>query len=54
MVVMAAITVVATAFARETYHEDVGEPELRREPTGRFVRKERTAADRDRETIEVR
>jgi metabolite-proton symporter len=39
MVAMSAITVVATLFARETYREDIGEPETR-QPAGRFVRKE--------------
>jgi len=43
MVVMSAITVVATLFARETYQEDIGEPE--RPPTERFVRK--PAAERE-------
>ena len=44
MMVMSAITVVATLFARETYQEDIGEPEVR-QPTGRFVRKETPAAE---------
>ncbi len=38
MALMAAITVVATLFARETYLEDIGD-ETTGEPTGRFVRK---------------
>ena len=41
---MSAITVVATLFARETYQEDIGEPEAR-QATGRFVRKETPAAE---------
>ena len=44
MMVMSAITVVAALFARETYQEDIGEPEVR-QPTGRFVRK--PAAERE-------
>src|SRR5215207_2267643 len=38
MAAMALITVIATYYARETYLQDLGES--RREPTGRFVRKE--------------
>jgi MFS transporter, MHS family, shikimate and dehydroshikimate transport protein len=48
MTAMALITVVATYFARETYDQDLGES--RREPTGRFVRKESA----EREPAEVR
>jgi MFS transporter, MHS family, shikimate and dehydroshikimate transport protein len=39
MALMAAITVVATLCARETYRDDIGE-DVARPPTGRFVRKE--------------
>jgi len=53
MTVMALITVIATAFARETYQQDLGEAEVRREPTGRFVRKP-VAAETERETTTVR
>jgi MHS family shikimate/dehydroshikimate transporter-like MFS transporter len=53
MSVMALITVIATAFARETYQQDLGEAEVRREPTGRFVRKP-VAAETERETTTVR
>jgi MHS family shikimate/dehydroshikimate transporter-like MFS transporter len=53
MSVMALITVIATAFARETYHEDLGEAEEVRPPTGRFVRKP-VAAETERETTTVR
>jgi metabolite-proton symporter len=45
MAVMALITVIATAFARETYQQDLLDDS--RPPTGRFVRKD-TA---DRETV---
>ena len=45
MTVMAAITVVATLFARETYQEDIGDDQTTRTPTERFVRK--PAADRE-------
>jgi len=47
MMVMGLITVVATYFARETFRSDIGDaaPDERREPTGRFVRKD--AADRE-------
>jgi MHS family shikimate/dehydroshikimate transporter-like MFS transporter len=38
MSVMAAITVVATLFARETYQQDIADDQTR-PPTGRFVRK---------------
>ena len=44
MAVMAAITVVATAFARETYRQDLTD-DASGPPTGRFVRKE--AAERE-------
>jgi MFS transporter, MHS family, shikimate and dehydroshikimate transport protein len=46
MSVMALITVIATAFARETYREDIGKDDSR-PPTGRFVRKE--SVDREAE-----
>jgi metabolite-proton symporter len=45
MAVMAAITVTATWFARETYREDLADDTTTRPPTGRFVRKEN--ADRE-------
>ena len=45
MAVMAAITVVATLFARETYQDDIGDDRRRAQPTERFVRK--PAADRE-------
>jgi metabolite-proton symporter len=51
MMVLSAITVVATLFARETYQDDIGEPEMR-EPTERFVRK--PAAEREREPAGTR
>jgi MHS family shikimate/dehydroshikimate transporter-like MFS transporter len=38
MALMAAITVVSTLFARETYREDIGD-EAPRAPSERFVRK---------------
>ena len=45
MSVMAAITVVATLFARETYQDDIGDDQTTRPPTERFVRK--PTADRE-------
>jgi len=51
MAVMAAITVVATLFARETYQEDIADDQTTRPPTERFVRK--PAEDRARETAGV-
>jgi MFS transporter, MHS family, shikimate and dehydroshikimate transport protein len=44
MSVMALITVIATAFARETYRQDLADDDTR-PPTGRFVRKD--TADRE-------
>jgi MHS family shikimate/dehydroshikimate transporter-like MFS transporter len=52
MSVMALITVIATAFARETYQEDFADDATTRPPTDRFVRK--PATDREPEVAGTR